>query len=260
MSVVSRLRACAAFVALAFFFGGSAADTHSTTATITMRDRPQTLRLYGPPDGRPIVVSSGDGGWVHLAPRVAEFLAARGYFVVGFDSRAYLACFTSRSGSVSIDQVPGDYAVLTGFASERTRRKPVLAGVSEGAGLSLLAASDGAIKSRVSGVLALGVGDHNELGWRWRDAIIYVTKGKPDEPWFSLASVIDRVSPLPIATLNSTHDEFVADGEVQSVMAHAREPKRLWLIPASDHRFSDAREEFERGLLEALAWIDSRQK
>jgi type IV secretory pathway VirJ component len=28
-------------------------------------------------------VSSGDGGWIHLAPHVAEVLAAKGFFVVG---------------------------------------------------------------------------------------------------------------------------------------------------------------------------------
>ena len=65
------------------------------TATLQVRGRNQTLRLYGAPGGEPIVVSSGDGGWVHLGPHVAEFLASKGFFVVGFDVKAYLASFTS---------------------------------------------------------------------------------------------------------------------------------------------------------------------
>jgi type IV secretory pathway VirJ component len=42
------------------------------------------------------MVSSGDGGWVHLAPHIASVLARRGFFVVGFDAKAYLAGFTSK--------------------------------------------------------------------------------------------------------------------------------------------------------------------
>ena len=45
--------------------------------------------------GAPVIVSSGDGGWIHLGPHVAEILAARGYFVVGFDVKAYLESFTA---------------------------------------------------------------------------------------------------------------------------------------------------------------------
>src|SRR4030095_16065932 len=71
-----------------------------TTRTLTIRGRPQTLHLYGPPDGDPIIVSSGDGGWIHLGPHVAEFLAAKGYFVVGFDVRGDLSRFTARRGEV----------------------------------------------------------------------------------------------------------------------------------------------------------------
>ena len=34
-----------------------------------------------------MIISSGDGGWIHLGPHVAEVLAAKGYFVVGFDAK-----------------------------------------------------------------------------------------------------------------------------------------------------------------------------
>ena len=35
----------------------------------------------------------------------------------------------------------------------------------------------------------------------------------------------------------------------------ARQPKNLWVVNASDHRFSDNLAEFDRRLLEAVAWI-----
>ena len=33
------------------------------------------------------MLSSGDGGCIHLAPHIAELLASRGWLVVGVDSR-----------------------------------------------------------------------------------------------------------------------------------------------------------------------------
>src|SRR5690349_17567235 len=65
------------------------------TDSVSIRGRAQTLHLYGRRGGPPVIVSSGDGGWMHLGPHVAEFLASRGFFVVGFDARAYLEGFTS---------------------------------------------------------------------------------------------------------------------------------------------------------------------
>src|SRR5262245_12745626 len=104
--------------------------------TLSLRGHEQFLRLYGPADGVPVIVSSGDGGWIHLGPHVAELLAAHGYFVVGFDARAYLRGFTTEHAALRPSEEPGDYRALVAFASAATGRKPILIGVSEGAGLS----------------------------------------------------------------------------------------------------------------------------
>ena len=47
----------------------------------------------------------------------------------------------------------------------------------------------------------------------------------------------------------------MAVSEVQKILDGAREPKKLWIVKASDHRFSDDLPEFDRRLLEAIAWI-----
>src|SRR6187549_308185 len=57
-----------------------------TTETVTIRGHKQTLHIYGGRDSDPVILSSGDGGWIHLAPHVAELLAQCGYRVIGFDS------------------------------------------------------------------------------------------------------------------------------------------------------------------------------
>jgi type IV secretory pathway VirJ component len=258
--VMTRLRrGFAALAAVAALGAGVVPAQAQTTDTIAIRGHQLTLHLYGPRDGPPVVVSSGDGGWIHLAPHVAETLASRGFRVVGVDVKAYLSSFTSGATTLGAADEPRDYATIAAYAARGGAAKPVLVGVSEGGGLSVLAATDPATQARIAGVVGLGLPDLNELGWRWRDSLIYVTHGMPNEPTFSTAAVADRVAPLPLAAIHSTNDEFVPLVEAQRVMDRAHDPKRLWIVAAADHRFSDNLAEFDARLLDALAWVRAHQ-
>ena len=226
--------------------------------TVTVRGKALTVRFYGPRSGQPVVLASGDGGWIHLAPHVAQVLARSGYFVVGFDSKEYLSAFTSGSQALNPADEPGDVRTFIALAAGSGRARPILIGVSEGAGLAVLAAADPETKAAIVGVLALGLPDTNELGWRWKDALIYWTKGVPDEPTFSVADIIDRVAPVPLAAIHSTADEFVPGPVITRLMARAQEPKRLWFVEASNHRFSGNEATFDLRLIEACHWIRSQ--
>src|SRR5262245_1848851 len=118
--------------------------------TITIRGHALPLHLYGEASNDPVIVTSGDGGWIHLAPHVAEFLSSRGFFVVGFDARAYLGSFISGKSTLTPADEPVDYRALIDYAKRTTAARPVLIGVSEGAGLSLLAATDPATKTAIA--------------------------------------------------------------------------------------------------------------
>jgi pimeloyl-ACP methyl ester carboxylesterase len=225
-----------------------------TRQIINIRGHEQVLRLCGMRGGTPVIVSSGDGGWIHLGPHVAEVLSARGFFVVGFDAKAYLESFTNGSTTLRAEDEPGDYRTLIDFAARETGQKPILIGVSEGAGLSVLAATDRVNKDAIAGVIGLGLSDLTELGWRWRDMVIYLTHGTPSEPTFSVKAVVDRMAPVPFAAIHSTRDEYAPLAEVRQVMEQAREPKRLWIVDAANHRFSDNVAELDRVLFEAIAW------
>ncbi len=253
-----RIAAIAAAAALFLAVGALVDAQTETTATVTIRGKAQTVRTLGTRGRQAVIVSSGDGGWVHLAPHVASVLAARGFFVVGVDAKAYLSSFTSKEGALTENDVPGDYRALVEFASPGSPEPPILIGVSEGAGLSVLAATRQDVKDRVRGVIGIGLPEKNELGWRWRDSIIYLTHGVPNEPTFDTSAVIERVAPVPCAAIHSTRDEFVPLPTLESIMAKAREPKRLWTISASDHRFSDKLGEFDARLLEAISWINGQ--
>jgi len=249
-----RLALLCALIVTAIF-GPARQAWSQTRQTLAIRGRQQSLYIYGSPQGAPVIVSSGDGGWVHLGPHVAELLAGHGFFVIGFDVKAYLSSFTSERATLRPEEEPADYRVLAELATTATGKKPILIGVSEGAGLSVLAATDPDTRGSIAGVIGLGLPDLNELGWRWKDMVIYLTHRVPHEPSFSAAAVVSRIAPLPLAAIHSTHDEFVPVTEVERIVQAASEPKRLWIVNASNHRFSDNLEEFDRQLLEAIEWV-----
>ena len=245
--------AVAIFVAILSLIPGLA----ETTANLSLRGKNQELHLYGTAGNKPVILSSGDLGWAGFVVHVAEFLAKSGYFVLGLNSKAYLASFTAGSSTLAPQDVPKDYMTLIEYAKRSSSAAPILAGVSEGAGLSVLAASEPPVKSAIRGILALGLPDENELGWKWQDFTIWITKKVPKEPSFMVSDIIGKVSPAPLAEIHSTHDEFLPLDKAKALMALAGEPKRMWVIEAANHRFSDARDELDQRVLEAIAWVTS---
>ncbi len=222
---------------------------------LSIRGRQQQLHLYGKKGAAPIILSSGDLGWAGFVVDVAEFLSSRGYYVVGFNSKAYLVSFTSKNATLAPEDVPGDYRMLIDYAAGGAPARPVLAGISEGAGLSVLASTRRDVRESIQGILGLGLPDQNELGWKWQDFTIWITKKVPNEPSFMVEDIIARVSPCPLAEIHSTHDEFLPLDKAKAMFARAGAPKKMWVVEASNHRFSDNRSELNRCILEALEWI-----
>lgn len=227
--------------------------SQGTTRTIMLGGHEQKLHLYGDVAGRPLILASGDGGWFHLAPHLADLLAARGYFVIGVDSRAYLSAGSGEKQSLTPTDIGRDFgSLLTTFAAGG--RPAILAGVSEGAGLAVVAAADPHNQGRIAGVLVFGLGERNELAWHWKDSVIYVTKAVPAEPTFNATTYIPHVSPLPLSFIRSTHDEFVPPAESDRLIASAVSPVRSWTVAADNHRFADNLAELDRATLQALDW------
>ena len=206
-----------------------------------------------------MIVSSGDGGWVHLGPHIADVLAAHGFFVVGFDVKGYLAGFTSASGPLRPEDVPGDYRVLLDFAAGGVSVRPVLVGVSEGAGLSVLAAADPRVHAAAAGVVGVGL----PAGQRARVALARLADLR-DPRRAERADVQRRVVRRPGGAAAARRDPLDSrrvrqrSDDTARIVAAAAEPKRLWTIDAADHGFSDNLGEFDARLLEALDWVHER--
>ena len=226
---------------------------------VTVRGRPITLTIYTPkttPRGT-IIMGSGDVGWVGLAVSMAEELSAEGYIVVGVSVRQYLAAFSSGKDFVQPKDVPADYKELADRLRERHLlvRPVVVAGVSEGAAIAVLAASDPKNRGWIDGVLTMGLPATAELAWHWPDLWASAMKKDADEPSFKVAEFLPAVSPLPLFLIQSKTDEYVTPVEYEQLRAIAREPKQMVVIDASNHRFTDRRGELGSAVTAGLDWI-----
>jgi alpha-beta hydrolase superfamily lysophospholipase len=226
---------------------------------VPVRGQSLTLVIYRPPAAPrgTIVMGSGDVGWVGLAVSMAEDLSAQGYLVVGLNIRQYLSAFTSGKSHLQIEDEPTDYRTIADALKRNGMlvHPVILSGVSEGAALAALAASDARNHAWIDGAITMGIPPSAELAWRWTDAGAWITKRDVDEPSFAPKDVIGGVAPVPLFMIQSRKDEYVPPAEYQRLFAAAREPKQLVLIDASNHRFTDRREELRRAYAAGLAWI-----
>lgn len=228
---------------------------------ITIRGKALTLEFYRPPAGvtpkGTVLMGSGDVGWVGLGVDLSEFLSAQGYAVVGINVRQYLSAFTLGTAHVSTDEVPRDYAAIVQVMRDRHALwdPVVVAGVSEGAALAVLAGADRANHDWVKGVLTMGLPPSAELAWRWTDITSWITKRDADEPSFEPRFFIAAVSPVPLWMIQSTKDEYVKEADYRLFERLAGPPRRLVLIDASNHRFTDRLPLLRQQVMAGLAWI-----
>jgi type IV secretory pathway VirJ component len=249
------------FIGAALLLLLAAANLHAETreAVLAHHDSLSVEILRGRPAGRAlgvVVMSSGDAGWRGLAKDLGETLADHGYDVIGLDSKAYLTAGTRRSGSLTPDDVQEDYLRLVRVARRWFPDRPViLAGVSEGAGLSILAAADRRVAARLAGVLGLGTPDTVTLGWHFWNWTVWLTHREPGEPSAATSPYLAALAPTPVLLVHSTHDEYVPVETARALFAHAREPRRLTVIEAQNHAFRDARAALLASVLDGLRWF-----
>jgi hypothetical protein len=228
-----------------------------------LRGKVLTLAVYKPstPSLGTIVMGSGDVGWVGLAVDMSEYLSDRGYTVIGVNVRQYLGAFTAGKQTLTTAEAPGDYQALFEFLSARKLiTAPVyLSGVSEGAALAVLGGAGAQNHGWVAGVMTMGLPPTAELGWRWSDFTSWITKKDSDEPMFAPKEFVPAIAPRPLCMIQSTKDEYVTEADYRLFEHVARDPKKLVLINASNHRFTDRRQDLQREVVSCLTWMRENQ-
>jgi alpha-beta hydrolase superfamily lysophospholipase len=240
----------------------SAARALPEKLDLSIRGQTITVSVYRPRTVArgTILMGSGDVGWVGLAVSMAEDLSSRGYAVVGINVRQYLAAFTSGKAHVAASEVSADYRAIADRLKQAQLlvRPVVLSGVSEGAALAVLAASDPKNHPWIDGVITMGLPPTAELAWRWTDAGSWITKRDSNEPSFAPSDVIARIAPVPLTMIQSKKDEYVSAADYERFRTLAGDPKQLILIDASNHRFTDRQVELHAAYDAALTWIRER--
>jgi len=228
--------------------------------SFTIRGAEQTFYVFAPDarkaDPPAVIVVSGDGGWHGFIIEIAQYLADRGHTVVGVDAKAYLESLCKPKALEPV-QVTGDFASIAQFAKAQSGSKAIiLVGWSEGAGLAVLGGLDTTLRADLRGVVAIGLPELNELAWRWSDALIYVTHKVPNEPTFNSKDYVGRLAPVPLMTIQSTHDEFVPVETAREIFARAQEPKQIVWIEADSHHFGGQLPAFWQALDRAFTWFE----
>jgi len=225
---------------------------------VTVRGQAQKVYFYPAADAarqRAVLFAPGDRGCEGFAVTISERLAKSGYDTYCFDMRRYLESFTGRT-VLSTTEIASDLNQIARWIEAKNHNRVLLVGWSEGAGLGLAAAADGANQKIFEGLLAIGTPEENILAWHWKDIGAALAKTEPHEPTFKSADFMARVSPLPLFMIASTSNEYVSQEMTSELFAAAREPKNLVTVAARDHKYSGNTDGFFGALQEGMSWIE----
>jgi pimeloyl-ACP methyl ester carboxylesterase len=229
--------------------------------SVVLRGHAQDVHYYPAASGRKgaLLFLPGDGGWRGFAIDIANGASSYGYDVFGWDTKGYLEGFTPGKPTLTVSDVIADFRAMAGMLTRGKPEKLVVGGWSEGAGLALLGAAAAENRGAFRGLLAIGLPARGFLGWRLADNITYVTKRDPAEPHFDSAPLLPKVSPLALAMIHSSGDEYVKPDLARQMFDAASQPKRFFLVEARDHRYDGNQGDFFRALRQALEWMRESQ-
>lgn len=252
------MRVAAIVTGLLLWASGANAAT-GVRVDMPLRGKTMALTVYRPSSTArgTIIMGSGDVGWVGLAVSRAQELSTDGYAVVGVNVREYLSAFTVGTAHLSAEDIQRDFGALATFLRARglLAAPVVLSGVSEGAGIAVVAAASPENHAWVNGVITMGLPELSEIAWRWSDFTSWITKKDAAEPSVRATEFVGRIAPVPLAMIQSLKDEYVPEADYRAIERAARDPKTLMLIAASNHRFTDRLPELRRAYTAALAWV-----
>lgn len=236
-------------------------EVKHSTFQATIRSGPAlNLHLYQQENARNqqlVLFTSGDGGWSPFCADVAAHIAASGITVVGIDVKEYLVNFATPQKPVSPEELTHDYESLAKIAMAQpgidSANPLILVGWSLGAGYSVLVASQPEFAVPLKRVVAISLPVYGELAWRPRDAIIYLTHGRPNEKGFDVRQYLKQLTQTPVVFVNATKDDTAPFSEAQSLYATATGAKHLYAVKASGHHFEGGEKEFYEALDRGLS-------
>jgi len=218
----------------------------ATVDTIRIAGQPLLVHRYAPAAGSrcaPVLLLSGDGGWVLGVVQWAEALQADGHEVVGLDA----ARLVKLVGAAGLAGLVTDWPEL----ARLTRTPPVVLGYSRGATLGLVLAARAGSPPPVV-LLGVDLADHFDgpavpagLSPGLRHGGDYAVDLRP--------LFVDSARTARVAIVHGMRDRVVPYDAVRPWFDRLSEPKRLSILPHSGHGFGDWRTVLP-AIRESLDW------
>lgn len=229
----------------------------SSVTSVRLHDHDLTLHLTAPPGEHRqvlLVYATGDAGWWGKDRDMYAHLSQWGYPSVGFSAREYvhhLGKEAALPGEIAVD-----YAEIVRAAESAlglpSATRAVLVGKSRGAGLAVAAAGSPGLKPHLAGVLAVALTReeeyvHRRLRRRSRQLVMLQTY-----------SYLPQLGDLPVAVIQSTHDDYVPAAEARELFGEDTPDRELVAIDARDHNFGGALDQLYDEMQRSIAWIVQR--
>ena len=238
------------------------------TVTITRDDVSVDLVLVKPTMPKPtptlVVFSSGDGGLKGINMEVLQHLADRGdHYVAGYSSHDVLAKVESSGRRIPYAQAVGNIRWIIGQAKQKlglpASAPVIVTGMSRGANMVVLAGSDGTLRSRLVGAVAISL--TRELDYVEFPAGARRPRGiqLDDEQRMETYPALIRLGAVPLAVIQSTNDNYVPSAESRQLLGPDTRTRRLYEVESNTHSFGGGEDEMLRALDDALNWIASRR-
>lgn len=212
------------------------------------RGQKQPLILYG----------TGDAGWWGHDTDLFLQLAAWGFPSAGFSAREYVTHLEAGAETEPPDVLAADIlamiAVATRELSLSSEAPVVLVGKSRGAGLAVAAATAAPLRTRLKGVLAIGLTQEEE----------YIRVTLPNLPAegpvliLHTYSVLGQIPGVPVAVVQSTHDEYITAADARVLFGADTPTRRLRAIASDDHNFGSAVGAMYTEMRRSFDWILKR--
>jgi fermentation-respiration switch protein FrsA (DUF1100 family) len=191
-----------------------------------------------------LVYATGDGGWHRKDLAAYRHLVAFDYPTVGFDARDYVTHLGGRETTTPA-RLAADYARIIAAAKAALDLPAdypvVLVGVSRGAGLSVVAAGQCALRPSIAGVLAVALTREEE----------YVAGPEMVEVY----DYLPRLAATPIAVVQSTRDHYLPAAAARALFGPDTPYRWFQPVEAHNHSFGGAREQMYDAMQRSLSWL-----
>ncbi len=258
-------------VALCMIFAGSGA-LRAAPGNNTYKERQEEVRLpnrslhlrWARPEipSAPtflVAFATSDGGLHGGSKAIYKHLAQQGYYVAAVSSREVLKSVRSSGKLITFPEATADIEAFIREA-KRLLRLPestptIVTGLSRGASIVVLAAGDPSLQRYICGAVAIALTRETDYVKPPEPAQRAVSIRLDEKGGILLYPALDRLGSIPIAVIQSMHDDYVPSSESRSLMGPDTPARRLYEIPASDHAFTGGRSQMLRAVDDALSWI-----